>query len=158
MSHLVLGISIPGVKISAPDEAPMLTNLTAATLDPKRGGNISGRGWKRIQEKKREQKTIIGKKATWAEKEEVREEENAMREFNKNIKEIRQKKIDRIRKQRKEVIERKKLNKEKGQAYQLITNSKSIKKMSKKARKSLQKMPKAMFEEYLHGKKAKTAT
>merc|ERR1712183_1010493 len=86
---------------------------------------------------------ILQKHLTWDEKEEIRKETEAIRE-NKR---------ERQRKSRKEVLERKQLNAEKGQIYQLIKSTKTIKKMSKKARKSLVKMPKAMFEEYLAGRK-----
>jgi hypothetical protein len=93
------------------------------------------------------------KKNTWDQKQEIRAERAEIAGFNKEVQRVREAKSERARSQRKEALERKSANKEKGQAYQLITNTKNIKKMSKKARRSLIKMPKAMFEEFLHGKK-----
>ena len=43
------------------------------------------------------------------------------------------------------------MNEEKALEYQIIKNSKKIKKLSKKAKRVVRKMPKADFEKYLHG-------
>merc|ERR1711976_218269 len=151
-----LTLNLPGVRISNPAEAVATsTNNASSMLSNTRGSNVSGRGWKKVKAKKEMNDKILQKHKTWEQKEEIRKENNAIREFNKNITKIREKKRERAREQRKEAVERKKMNAEKGQVYQLIKNTKTIKKMSKKARKSLIKMPKAMFEEYLAGKKVK---
>lgn len=154
MNNLTLTLSIPGVRIANPSEA-IASSTKPELLNNKRGNSVSGRGWKKVQEKKRQNDKHLKKTITWAEKEVIRAEEVGMREFNKNIKLIREKKQERARLQRKETVERKKHNSEKGQVYQLVSNTKTIKKMSQKARKQLVKMPKAMFEEYLSGRKVK---
>jgi len=146
-----LTLSLPGVRITNPTEAVAASKPSLE--DNKRGINISGRAWKKVKAKKEMNDKILQKHLTWEEKEEIRHETEEMRAFNKGILAIRENKRERQRKSRAEVLERKKLNNEKGQVYQLIKSTKTIKKMSKKARKTLVKMPKAMFEEYLAGRK-----
>ena len=156
MSHLAFSTFIPGVKIAKPDEAQAVTTTEKSdAAQVLRGAHVSGRGWKKVESKKRLMNKICRKKNTWAQKEEIRQERDEIAGFNKEVKKIREEKSEKKRAQRKEALERKKMNLDKGQSYQLITNTKNLKRWSKKARASLTKMPKPMFEEWLHGKKPK---
>ncbi|KAM3128267.1 hypothetical protein pb186bvf_019624 [Paramecium bursaria] len=90
---------------------------------------------------------------SWEEKEKRRKQKKELQEYLKGIKDEqeqeRQKEIQRIKDKKK----RDELNKYKTADLQLINDAKKIKKWTKKARKSLVKLPAEIFETFLKKRK-----
>lgn len=89
-------------------------------------------------------------RVSWEAKQELREKRLQQRQFNKLIEEKIEKRNERLKKERLLKKKRREMNEERALQYQLIKNSKKIKKLSKKAKRVVRKMPKAAFEKFLH--------
>ena len=93
---------------------------------------------------------VLTARVSWAEKEKIREKRKIQRAFNKSIEDQIEQRNERLKKERIFKKKLKEMNDERGLQFQLIKNSKKLKKLSKKAKRVVRKMPKAAFEKFLH--------
>lgn len=111
------------------------------TYDGVLAGKVSGRKWKANKSTRTSALRQVGRKSTLEERNREKEVKRAYKERMTELKEqIRTNKVEK----RKKAAERTRIKKEneiRGQTVQKVTNPKTIKKMSKKQRKSLRPAP-----------------
>ena len=111
------------------------------TYDGVLAGKVSGRKWKVHKATRTSSLKVSGRKSTLEERNREKEVKRAYKERMMELKEqIRTNKVEK-RKKTEEKARIKKENELRGQAVQKVTNSKTIKKMSKKQRKLLRPAP-----------------
>jgi len=131
----------PAVKAKAPkpvipaDLAPAAPQNAAPTplTDALRGRNVSGRPWKAAPKSRSSSlKVSFGPKKSWDAKKREKEARQATREKEAELVEARKERLADQKKKTEEKRSRKRRNEFKNAQYQVITNDKTVKSLSKK--------------------------
>ena len=137
---------IDGIKIEGL-EGPIVEEITI----PDEIELLKRRKKRRPKRRPERESHFMVPRSTWEEKEVLRQKRRQQRQFNKLIEDKIEVRNVRLKKERLFKKKRRELNEERGLQFQVIKNSKKIKKLSKKAKRVVRKMPKAAFEKFLHG-------
>lgn len=104
-----------------------------------RGKPKSGRIWKSVKSKFSSNIKSRGLKSSFASKEKLRKDLQAMKELSRSIKAEKEEELRKKKERRRENLKRQEENRKKSEIVQVITNTSKIKKMKKKHLRQIEK-------------------